>query len=314
MGRDAWGALQHEIDDASHGSPPTHTPGSPVWRMNPRSRSGRDFTSISSSTKNRTVHPPTTPSCASCVLARGWVASSTSTAAARTLGFGSSARRTARSNLASGAGHGPVGSPGRAGPPCGEGRYCRFSASWCGPLYWSSSATSLSASCTAARATAPVKARSSCPCRTAVDSSLTGHAPFAADDDRCASVSRVGGGDLQNIRLGAIPRGGCRRGKREEARRRPAAAPEPNHRRGGPVRQPTDFAESSLKENAHAQERGNRRLRDGGRAEPIVAQGRGPGRHRPLASLGPKHNRSASAGKWANPKSKAREGLGKTNR
>jgi hypothetical protein len=31
-------------------------------------------------------------------------------------------------------------------------------------------------------------ARSRKPCKTVVDSSLTGHAPFAADDDRCASV------------------------------------------------------------------------------------------------------------------------------
>src|SRR5262249_50382277 len=51
------------------------------------------------------------------------------------------------------------------------------------------------------------------PPQTLGDSSLTGRAPLAADDERCASVSSSRGGVPQKNRFGAIPRGGCCRGK-----------------------------------------------------------------------------------------------------
>ena len=67
-------------------------------------------------------------------------------------------------------------------------------------------------------------ARSNCPCRTAVDSSLTFHAPFDPADEGSPSVYSSRRAECTKIRSGAIPRSGCRRGKEWEARRRPAEA------------------------------------------------------------------------------------------
>src|SRR5262249_23517439 len=79
-----------------------------------------------------------------------------------------------------------------------------------------------------------------CPCRTAVDSSLTGHAPFAAGDEPCASVYSSRGRWCEKKSAGATPRGGCRRGKEWEATWghdtcKPSAAVKPAHpqRRAG---------------------------------------------------------------------------------
>src|SRR5262249_52381487 len=69
----------------------------------------------------------------------------------------------------------------------------------------------------------PVTARSRCPCKTVVDSSRTGHAPLAADDNRCDPVYASRGRCSEKIGAGAIPRGGCRRGKEGEGERQQAA-------------------------------------------------------------------------------------------
>jgi hypothetical protein len=54
-----------------------------------------------------------------------------------------------------------------------------------------------------------------------------------------ACVPRTGSGGPKKIRFGAIPRGGCRRGKGwRRGGDRVRSPPEPDHRRGGPGRRP----------------------------------------------------------------------------
>src|SRR5262245_39810597 len=71
-----------------------------------------------------------------------------------------------------------------------------------------------------------------------VDSSLIHHAPFAADDERCASVY-PGRDQWSEKSAPALSLGAVAAGERNgEARRLPATAlpSTPQHRRGGPVR------------------------------------------------------------------------------
>ena len=78
----------------------------------------------------------------------------------------------------------------------------------------------------------PARVRSRCLCRTAVESSLTCHAPFAAGDGRCGSVYPGRGGIPQKIRFGAIPRSGWLRGSSwggNAAQLRGPRAPSPSH-------------------------------------------------------------------------------------
>src|SRR5262249_54991164 len=86
----------------------------------------------------------------------------------------------------------------------------------------------------------PVTARSSCPCRTAVDSSLTGHAPFSPADECCAPVYPNQEEVFRKNRRwrypsGRLPPGGGVRGQSGDPSR---PSPEPRHRRDGPVRRP----------------------------------------------------------------------------
>src|SRR5215813_13832654 len=54
---------------------------------------------------------------------------------------------------------------------------------------------------------------SAAPCRTTVDVSFTGHAPFAAAHECCAAVYSSRDRCRKKFRIGAIPRGGWCRGK-----------------------------------------------------------------------------------------------------